>query len=205
MAGAVRPAVFQLKPESVLYCGHRNAAPGQTVPRRDAWDAMDVATADKQTDFQAQHPRRAAGLLRQDFQVRHGAFVGGPPRAGHQGAGVEMRPGRVEIQRRQEVRARGGRRHHRRGGRAPGAGPGESGAARPVARHQLSVCRHPAHPAGRGCAGAPPPRFGDPLRARRRGRLYGGRGREDHHEARRLRHHGQLGRRTTTATRRTSR
>ena len=66
----------------------------------------------------------------------------------------------------------------RRGGQAPGADPGESGLARRIAGHQHALRRHSDDPARRGRAGAPPRPLGDPLRARRGGRLHGGRGRE---------------------------
>ena len=81
----------------------------------------------------------------------------------------------------------------RRGGQAPRADPRESRDARRVEGDQHAVRRHPDDPAGRGRAGAPPRLVGDPLRARRRGRLHRGRGREGVHVARRLRHHRQLG------------
>ncbi len=71
--------------------------------------------------------------------------------------------------------------------------------------HQHAVCRRPDDPARRGRARPPARLVGDPLRARRRRRLHGGRGREVVHVARRLRHHARTGRRTTTATPRTSR
>ena len=46
-----------------------------------------------------------------------------------------------------------------------------------------AVRRHAAHHAGRDRRGAPARVVGDPLRARRRGRLHRGRGREGHHVA----------------------
>ncbi len=52
---------------------------------------------------------------------------------------------------------------------------------------------------GESRRGAPARLVGDPLRAGRRGRLHGGRGREGQHVARRLHHHRRTGRRTTTA------
>ena len=59
--------------------------------------------------------------------------------------------------------------------------------------HQHAVCRRPDDPARRSRAGPPACLVGDPLRARRRRRLHGGRGREVVHVAGRFRHHGELG------------
>ncbi len=59
--------------------------------------------------------------------------------------------------------------------------------------HQYAVRRRPDDHAGRSRAGAPPRLLRHPLRARRRGRLYRGRGREGLHVARRFRHHRELG------------
>ena len=53
--------------------------------------------------------------------------------------------------------------------------PGDAGQ---VAHHQYAVRRHPADPAGRDRRRAPARRLRHPLRARRRGRLHRGRGRE---------------------------
>ena len=63
------------------------------------------------------------------------------------------------------------------------------GAARQVAHHQFAVRRHAADHAGRDRRRAPARGVGHPLRARRRGRLHRGRGREDHHGAWRLHPH----------------
>ena len=71
--------------------------------------------------------------------------------------------------------------------------PREPRHARRVEGDQHAVCRRPDDPAGRGRARAPARVVGDPVCARWRGRLHGGRGREVLHVAGRLRHHRQLG------------
>ena len=77
--------------------------------------------------------------------------------------------------------------------------------ARRIQGHQHAVRRHPDDPARRGRAGPPPRLLRHPLRARRRGRLYGGRRREVLHVARRFRHHRQLGAARSRQHRRRSR
>ena len=111
----------------------------------------------------------------------------------HQGACDPRRAARLAFRRRQ-IAGHGIRRFdYRRGGRAPGADPGKSGAARGIQGHEFPVRRRADDHAGRSRAGASSRLFGDPFRARRRGRLYRGRGREGFHVARRFRHHCELG------------
>ena len=86
-----------------------------------------------------------------------------------------------------------GRPHLRQGGRAAGAGAGESGAARPVAHHPVALCGVAADHARRGRAGPSPHSVRHPLHPRRRRRLYRGRGRAHLHVAGRFRAHPQLG------------
>ena len=133
------------------------------------------------------------GLLRPHLEIRHGAALEGHEIGRDQGAGHALRPGDLALQRR-EIAGAGIRRVDLgRGGPAAGADPGESRHAGRIARHQHAVRRHPDDPAGRGGAGSPPCIVRHPLRARWRGCLYGGRGREGLHVAGRLRDHRELG------------
>ena len=147
----------------------------------------------RQTGAQAQHRCGARRVLRAHLQARHGAALEGDEERRHQGAGDALRAARLALRRREVAGDGIGRADLRRRGAAPRADPREPGDARRVEGDQYAVCRHPDDPAGRGRARASARVVGDPFRARRRGRLYGGRGREGLHVARRLRHHRQLG------------
>ena len=147
----------------------------------------------RQTRPQAQHRSGARGVLRAHLQARLGAALEGDELGRHQGAGHARRAACLALRRREGAGDGVRRPDQRRGGQAPRADPREPRDARRVEGDQHAVRRHPDDPAGRGRAGAPPRLVGDPLRARRRGRLHRGRGREGVHVARRLRHHRQLG------------
>ena len=153
---------------------------------------MAVATAND-PGHQAQYRGRSPSLLRPDRQKGHGAAVESHGLGGHQGAGDAL-PAPCLGLRRHQIAGHGIRRpDHRRGSQPARADPGKSGAARRIQGHQHAVRRRADDPARRGGAGPPPCLLRHPLRARRRGRLYRGRGREGLHVARRLRHHRQLG------------
>ena len=147
----------------------------------------------RQARPQAQHRCGARGVLRAHLQARHGAALEGDESVVTKEPVTRVVP---HVWRYDDVKAlvmESGGLITRRGGQAPRADPREPGDARRVEGDQHAVRRHPDDPAGRGRAGAPPRLVGDPLRARRRGRLHRGRGREGVHVARRLRHHRQLG------------
>ena len=155
----------------------------------------------------APHPTAAAART---ALPRHGPAepdpaVGGAACAGAAAAGQPLRPGAVALRRGAALPDARRRGHHRRGGGAARADPGEPGAARPVGGHAVAVRRPAVDPARRSGAQPPPHAKRAALHRRRLGGLHRGRRRAHHHAAGRLHHHARAGPGTTTGTRATGR
>ena len=109
------------------------------------------------------------------------------------GAGQRLPAGVVVVRRGPRRDDRGGRAHHRQGGRAPRADPRESRPARAVEDHDRPLRRRAARAAGRGRTRTSAYAERPALRARRRRRAHGRERRADADALRRLHHHAADG------------